>query len=97
MPQWKLYHIWMTKLTELRPGGRVTRLRNFTWLLVGMYSAQAVHLSKVAAKMPGLSCLPSRARRLSRLLDNPAIQTRAPGTNLTRVGFCNAWPAVWCT
>ena len=77
MPQWKLYHIWMTKLTELRPGERVTRLRNFTWLLVGMYSAQAVHLSKVAAKMPGLSCLPSRTRRLSRLLDNPAIQTRA--------------------
>ena len=76
MTQWKFYHIWMTKLTELRPGERVTRLRNFTWLLVGMYSAQAVHLSKVAAKMPGLSCLPSRTRRLSRLLDNPAIQTR---------------------
>ena len=54
MPQWKLYHFWMTKLTELRPGERVTRLRNFTWLLVGMYSAQAVHLSKVAAKMPGV-------------------------------------------
>ena len=77
MPQWKLYHIWMTKLEELRPGERVTRLRNLTWLLVGLYSAQAVHLSKVAAKMPGLSYLPSRIRRLSRLLDNPAIQVRA--------------------
>ena len=77
MPQLKLYHIWMTKLTDLRPGERVTRLRNFTWLLVGLYTAQAVHLSKVASKMPGMSCLPSRARRLSRLLDNPAIQVRA--------------------
>ncbi len=33
MPQWKLYHIWMTELTELLPCERVTRLRNFTWLL----------------------------------------------------------------
>ena len=85
MPQWKLYHIWMKKLEELRPGERVTRLRNLTWLLVGLYSAQAVHLSKVAAKLPGLSYLPSRIRRLSRLppsrgrgeVDNPAIQVRA--------------------
>ena len=37
---------------------------------------------------------------------NPAVEPPAgqschsdarPGTNLSRVGFCNAWPAVWCT
>ena len=97
MPQSKPYHIWMTKLTELRLGERVTQLRNFTWLLVGMYSVQAVHLSKVAAKMPGLSCLPSRTRRLKPSAGQSYHSDAAPGTNLSRVGFCNAWPAAWCT
>jgi hypothetical protein len=76
MPITELYHIWKKKLTDLRPQERITRLRNFSWLLVGLYTSQSVHQSKIAAKLPGQPCLPSRTRRLARLLDNPAFRVR---------------------
>lgn len=76
MPIKELYHKWRQKLSELRPQERVTRLRNFTWLLVGLYQSRSVHQSKVAAKIPGQTRLPSRTRRLGRLLDNAAIRVR---------------------
>jgi hypothetical protein len=63
-------------LRELRPDERVTRIRNFSWLLVGLYESRSVHLSKVADKIPGTACLPSVTRRMRRLLNNPAIQVR---------------------
>jgi hypothetical protein len=63
-------------LRELRPAERVTRIRNFSWLMVGLYESRSVHLSKVAEKIPGAACLPSLTRRMRRLLDNPAIQVR---------------------
>jgi hypothetical protein len=43
-----LYHTWFNWIEQLRPKERVTRLRNLTWLLVGIYRSKAVHLSKVA-------------------------------------------------
>ena len=76
MPLKELYHIWKTKLAEIRPGERVTRLRNFAWLLAGLYTSKSVHQTKMAAKIPGETCLLSRTRRLSRLLDNPAVRVR---------------------
>jgi len=76
MPIRELYHIWKQKLCELRPHERATRLRNFTWLLVGLFQSRAVHQSKIAAKIPGQACLPSKTRRLGRLLDNAAIRVR---------------------
>lgn len=76
MPITELYHIWKKKLTELCPQERITRLRNFSWLLVGLYTSHSVHQSKIAAKIPGQPCLPSRTRRLARLLDNPAFRVR---------------------
>ena len=76
MPLTELYHIWKAKLAELCPDERVPRLRNFSWLLVGLYLSQSIHQSKMAAKIPGQTCLLSRTRRLSRLLDNPALRVR---------------------
>jgi hypothetical protein len=64
-------------LQELRPDERITRIRNFSWLMVGLYKSRSVHLSKVAAKIPGAAYLPSMTRRLRRLLKNPAIDVRA--------------------
>ena len=32
-----LYHTWFNWIEQLHPGERVTRLRNPTWLLVGIY------------------------------------------------------------
>jgi hypothetical protein len=77
MPIPELYHKCRQMLRELRPEERVTRIRNFSWLLVGLYESRSVHLSKVAEKIPGRACLPSLTRRMRRLLDNRAIRTRA--------------------
>jgi len=63
-------------LREVRPGERTTRIRSFSWLLVGLYESRSVHLSKVADRIPGKACLPSVARRMRRLLDNRAIRVR---------------------
>jgi len=71
-----LYHTWFNWIEQLRPEERVTRLRNLTWLLVGIYRSKAVHLSKVALKIPGDANSLSITRRLSRFLDNPAIRVR---------------------
>lgn len=76
MPIPELYHTCHQMLRELRPGERVTRIRNFSWLLAGLYKSRSVHLSKVAEKIPGRACLPSLTRRMRRLLDNPAIRVR---------------------
>jgi hypothetical protein len=61
---------------QLWPNQRVTRVRNFAWLLVGIYHSRSVHLSKVAGRIPGLTQLPSKTRRMSRFLDNRAVQVR---------------------
>jgi hypothetical protein len=76
MPIPELYHTCRRMLRKLRPDERVTRIRNFSWLLVGLYESRSVHLSKVAEKIPGAACLPSLTRRIRRLLDNPAIRVR---------------------
>jgi hypothetical protein len=73
----ELYHTFSQMMRELRPGERITRVRNFSWLLVGLYASRSIHLSKVADKIPGQACLPSVTRRMRRLLDNPEIRVRA--------------------
>jgi len=64
-------------MKDLRPEERVTMIRNFSWLLFGLYKSRSVHLSKVAEKIPGTAYLPSVTRRMRRLLNNPVIQVRA--------------------
>jgi len=76
MPIPELYHTCRKMLQDLRPNERITRIRNFSWLMVGLYKSRSVHLSKVADKIPGAAYLPSMTRRLRRLLNNPAIQVR---------------------
>jgi hypothetical protein len=76
MPINELYHTWMRQICELRPGQRITQVRNFVWLIVGIYISRSVYLSRVAGKIPGSAKLLSITRRLSRLLDNPAICVR---------------------
>lgn len=71
-----LYHTWYKQIEQLRPGERVTRVRNLTWLLVGICRSKSVQLSKVALKIPGEANTLSIARRLCRFLDNPAIRVR---------------------
>lgn len=76
MPINRLYDTWKKRIMELRPGQRITQIRAFAWLLVGIFVSRSVCLSRVAGKIPGKAKLLSSTRRLSRLLDNPAIQVR---------------------
>src|SRR5215211_2760527 len=77
MPIKQMYGTWIRRICELRPTQRITQVRNFVWLVVGIYHSRCVHLSKIAGKVPGAAKNLSTVRRLNRLLDNPAIQVRA--------------------
>jgi len=76
MPTNPLYDTWMRRICELRPGQRITQVRNFVWLTVGIYQSRSVHLSRIAGKIPGPAKSVSTTRRLSRFLENPAIRVR---------------------
>ena len=76
MPINELYHTWMRRFCELRPKQRITQVRNFVWLMIGIHQSRSVYLSKIALKIPGSAKLVSTTRRLSRFLDNPAVQVR---------------------
>lgn len=77
MPITQLYHTWIQRILELHPNERITRARNFVWLVIGIYESRSVHLSKIAGKIPGQAKLVSITRRLSRFLDNPAVRVRS--------------------
>jgi hypothetical protein len=74
MPINQLYDTWKLRIMELRPGLRITQIRSFGWLMIGIYLSRSVCMSKKAVKIPGQAKLTSATRRLSRLLDNPAIR-----------------------
>ena len=76
MPINPVQHTLIQRILELRPSQRITQVRNFVWLMIGIYKSRSVHLSKIAGKIPEPAEVLSTTRRLSRFLDNPAIQVR---------------------
>ncbi len=72
----QLYHTWFARIQQLWPTERITRLRNLAWLLVGVFLSRSVQLPKIAEHIPGAATQPSLIRRLSRFLDNEAVQVR---------------------
>ena len=76
MPINETYRTWIQRICELRPEQRITQVRNFVWLVVGIYHSRSVHLSQIAGKVLGPAKNVSTERRLSRFLDNPAIRVR---------------------
>jgi hypothetical protein len=46
MPINQLYYTWMQRICELRPGQRITQVRNFVWLVIGIYQSRSVHFPK---------------------------------------------------
>ena len=72
----KLYHTWFERIQQLRPEERVTRLRNFAWIAVGILLSRNVHLSWIAEKIPGQATTVSKTRRISRFLSNGAVRVR---------------------
>jgi hypothetical protein len=39
MPINRLYDTWIRRIRELRPGQRLTQIRNFVWLMIGIYQS----------------------------------------------------------
>jgi hypothetical protein len=76
MPITVLYNTWIMKIRQLQLTKRITRFRNFAWLMVGIHQSRSVNLSRIAGKIPGQAKLLSITQRLSRLLANPAIDVR---------------------
>jgi hypothetical protein len=76
MPINELYSIWHQRILQLRPMERITRVRNLAWLITAIFEGRSVQLSPIATKIPAKVNLLSVVRRLSRLLDNPAIRVR---------------------
>lgn len=72
-----LYHTCFARIQQLRPGERVTRVRNMAWLMAGLFLSGSVHLSYIARKIPGTSQKLSKVKMLSRLLDNCHIRVRS--------------------
>jgi hypothetical protein len=64
------------RIRQLRPTERITRIRNFTWLIIGIHQSRSVYLSRIAGKIPGDVKLLSLVQRMSRFLSNPAIDVR---------------------
>ena len=76
MPTNQLYDTWIQQIRKLRPEQRITQVRNFVWLIIGIYQSRSVYLSHIAGKIPGQAKLRSVVQRLTRFLDNPAIRVR---------------------
>lgn len=77
MPINTLYQTWIQRIRELRPQQRITQIRGFVWLMVGIYQNRSVNLGRLAGKILGEATkLVSVTRHLSRLLANPAIGVR---------------------
>ena len=70
------YHTWVSRILQLRPTERLTRVRNMAQLLHGIFQSKSVHLSEAATQIVSTATLPSLTRRLSRFLDNPAVRVR---------------------
>lgn len=75
----ELYRNWRAQLAQLNPeeGYAKYRLSNMLLLVVGLFKAESVHLSKIARKVPVRARKNSLVQRLKRFLQNPAIQVRA--------------------
>jgi hypothetical protein len=69
----RMYHTWIRRIQQLRPGERITRIRNLVWLMLGLLESKNVALSKIAVKIPGRAKTLSIDRRLRRFLDNEKI------------------------
>jgi hypothetical protein len=76
MPITNIYHTWEMRIRQLQPTERITRVRNFAWLLVGIYISRSVSLSRISGRIPTSAKLLSTVRRMSRLLSNPKIRVR---------------------
>ncbi len=72
----QLYRSLLEGVSTLLPQERVTRRRNLTQLMVGIYLSGSVHLSRIASKVPSSAKLTSITKRLSRFVSNVKIDAQ---------------------
>lgn len=72
----RIYHTFRKQIMQLKPGDRINRLRNMTWLMAGLTVSRSVHLSRIANTIPGQTKRRSRTKRMSRFLDNAQVRVR---------------------
>jgi hypothetical protein len=85
----QLYHTSLQQLRQLRPKERITRVRTFAALMVGIMQSKSVQLSHIALKIPARAKELSIVRRLERLLDNAALRVREWYTPIARSWLCS--------
>lgn len=85
-----LYDAWERWLKQHLAGERKSRIRTAASALMGLFASRSVHLSAVAAEIPGEAKLLSQERRISRFLDNPAITPKRWYAPVAR------WWLNWC-
>lgn len=69
----QLYGKWYQWLTQHIPDSCQSRLKNMVLLMFGLYLSGSIHLNKIAYKLPIRAKKLSLVRRLSRFLDNGAV------------------------
>lgn len=69
----RLYKRILTHMQRFLPTERITRLRNLSLLMMGLFLARKVHLSHIVRKWPLQARLPSLTNRLNRFLNNPRL------------------------
>jgi hypothetical protein len=71
-----LYDAWKAWLEQFLPDERITRIRTAACVVMGLFESRSVHLSEIAAEVPGEAKLLSQERRIARLLNNPACNPK---------------------
>ncbi len=54
MPINELYHTLFMKIKQLQPTERITRIRNFTWLIVEIHQSRSGYLIRITGWYPEL-------------------------------------------
>jgi len=69
-----LYHKVLHQLCQWVPGEHISRKRNLALLVMGVYLAASVHLSRIVSTWPVAGKEPSLSNRLRRFLSNQFVQ-----------------------
>lgn len=84
MDNFKTYGSWYQLLKQYRPDAGAWQVQNLALLLVGLYQARHVYLSRIVQKWPVRAKLVSLTRRLSRFLDQGGVVVRDWYENVAR-------------
>ena len=72
----QLYRIWCRRLLQQIPDDCETRLTNMAHLMIGIFQARTVQLNLIARKVPIRGQKLSIVKRLTRFLDNEAVDVQ---------------------